>query len=80
MSLNNKKKMKPRVKMFMLIFPVWLCLMAMLHIDYYGLAEVPNFVYYLFGLAFIFIFYKTVILACTELKPFFAELKRLMGL
>ena len=75
MPINNQKR---RVKMFMIAFAIWVWLMAMLNIEYYGLAQVPNFMYYLFGMVFIFVFFKIVQFLFSELKPFFLELKRLI--
>lgn len=75
MPINNQKR---RVKIFMLAFATWVWLMAMLNIEYYGLAQVPNFMYYLFGIAFLFVLFKTARFVFSELKPFFAELKRLI--
>lgn len=77
MPINNQKR---HVKMFMLAFAMWVWLMAMLNIEYYGLAQVPNFMYCLFGIVFIFVLFKIVQFLFSELKPFFIELKRLFGL
>ncbi|WP_294033099.1 hypothetical protein [uncultured Moraxella sp.] len=77
MSLDNKKK--PHVRVFILIFSAWIWLASMLSADYYGFGPVPNFMYYLFGIAFVFVLFKTVRFVFSELKIFFAELKRLFG-
>lgn len=76
MPLDNKKK--PHARVFILIFLAWIWLASMLSADYYGFGHVPNFMYYLFGITFVFVLFKTARFVFSELKPFFAELKRLI--